>query len=190
MKIEFIKDYTAFDVVSNEGSSKSLTPTERYFPNGQITLVPDNFGRWLIENGFAKEYAGKSLEPIEDGDEYFVPDPANGLVWKHTKGSDKSADAKYVSSGFAFRSEEAAEKFNDYIKALVAVSEDPGFMERENKKGYVIDFDDKLDASTQCVTWTYPSAGELFFVNGAAADASLDKHMAEWLTIKNYEWRK
>lgn len=143
----------------------------------------DNFDEWF--------------EPVADewpqkGDTYWTVAP-DGTSFLDNWG-DFAGCRDRRAIGNVFKTEESAQRFVDYLKAVEAVRHDEGFMKMSRKIDYApCGYGLYQDHSKSIVPSTVDCsahAGEFYFDTYAHAQASLDKHRDEWQTILDYDWSK
>ena len=191
MKIKFIKKYVAFH--DFEGAFGTSTTYEV----GTIKNVSTKPAQWLINNGFA-EKVEEGVEWLHDGASYYQP-AVSGLARKFVPSYNEYWGDVYDEArrriGICYKTEEACQRFIDFLTAVEVVSHDEGFMKTDFQgSGYYmrlqyVDSDEVVFDRVAYVR-TIRYAGEFFFDTEEHAKASLDKHRDEWKIIANYDWSR
>lgn len=182
MKIRFVKEYRALQ----QSAACDV------YEVGLIDDATEDEAQWLIDNGFAEEVKESSLWEPEYGEKYYYLDSGGCISrsdWKYT-----GFDAWRHDIGNVFKTEELAQRFVDYLKAVEVVSHDEGFMKISRKidyspRGYGVyrGFGKSIIAEVSDMA---VSAGEFYFDTYEHAKASVKTHQNEWQTILNYDWSK
>lgn len=182
MKIKFIKEYVAVDPVPTSGI------IHRYRV-GETKEITPYTAQWLIDNGFAEKVEKKW--PTYDDQHWYV-DRAGDVM--SNRWTCDSFDDRLKAIGNVFKTEESAQRFIDYLKAVETVRHDEGFMKPSRKINYspcgygvYRGFGKSIIAE---VSDTTVSAGEFYFDTHEHAKASVEAHQPEWQTILNYDWSK
>ena len=191
MKIKFIKEYVAVDPVPTSGI------IHRYRV-GETEEITPYTAQWLIDNGFAKEAKESGWWKPKLDDIYYVVYP-DGLIASCTW-DGCPVDENRFFNGAIFKTEEAAERWRDYLKANATVRQDEGVMtpkevesaERSNGDVWCISYtlDRGLFAYTCRLDVVPTRVGTIYFNSPEHAQASLDKHPDEWKIIANYDWSR
>lgn len=201
MKIKFLKEYKFLRGFEND---VKFTTTQ-IFKDATIDTVedevPDEDVQWLIDNGFAEEVKKSGWWKPKYGDRYYFIDDSGYTredVW-----GDNFWDVDRYKLGNVFKTEEAAERYRDYMEAIATVRQDEGVLTPEEVKklekcdGYLGDiysiaytcregtFVHRCDLNEE-----YPTAGVIHFDTKKHAQASLEKHPDEWKIIANYDWSR
>lgn len=191
MKIKFIKEYVAVDPATNSGIIHRFGETEE---------IKDYTAQWLIDNGFAEEVRESGWWKPKLGDVYYVVYP-DGLIASCTW-DGCTVDENRFFNGASFKTEEAAEHWRDYLKAIATVRQDEGVIDlqgiceeyetEDNKYNdfsvYTVAFDLYLRRLVVTDADEYISANAIWFEDEEHAQSSLDNHPDEWKTIVNYDW--
>ena len=208
MKIKFLKDFIAAQ--SDDYSDMHAIFIERgdivdvdgckY--NGHYFDMPKAQAQWLIDNGFAEEVKESGWWRPKDGEEYYAVS-SHGVVGKATFDPEGRLDCEAISMGNVFKTEEAAERYRDYLKAITTVRQDEGVIDLqgigekyettpENKYNdfsvYTVAFDLYLRKLVVIDSNEHITANAIWFDTEEHAQASLDNHPDEWKTIVNYDW--
>lgn len=204
MKIKFLKEYKFLRGFDND---IKLTTT-KIFKDAIIDTaedeIPDDDVQWLIDNGFAKKVAEEVKEsgrwkPKFDEKYCFVD--GCGKVGVNPWCNDELDECRY-SVGNIFKTEELAQAYTNYLKAVATVSQDKGFMkEGECDWGYPIYKGEVLHYKGGALhVEDFPLfvedspvrayANTLYFDTREHAIASLQNHRKEWETICAYKWGK
>lgn len=211
MKIKFLKDYAI-----NRGACPLeiggfvALETEIVKADTVVDLEKDNrddafsdeLVRWLIDNGFAEEVKESGWWKPKNGEEYYVVS-SHGMVGKATFYPENKLDCEAVSMGNCFKTEDAAERYRDYLKAIATVRQDEGVLtpeqinELEGKQGkaYHVGYMGKQNGEEVRLIVidlyeTWAPVGVILFDTGEHAQASLDNHSDEWKIIANYDWSR
>lgn len=181
MKIKFTKEYVAVDPATNSGIIHRF---------GEVEEIKDYTAQWLIDNGFAKKV--EERWPC-DGDKYWLVDTDGDTVC--VKWENDNQDDKLKAIGNRFKTEELAQRFVDYLKAVEVVRYDEGFMKISRKinydtYGYAISHSDWNKSLIAEKVESINHAGQFYFDTSEHAEASLDKHRYEWRTILDYDWSR
>ena len=204
MKIKFLKDFIAAQ--SNDYSDLHTILIERgdivdvdgcrY--NGHYFDMPKEQAQWLIDNGFAEEVKGSGWWRPKLGDTYYITYP-DGIIASCTW--DRcGVDENRFSNGAVFKTEEATERWRDYLKAIATVRQDEGVLtpnelqekKRDYKKVVFIGYDSMGRLATNPISlFSYDIViNAILFDNETNARASLDNHPSEWKIIANYDWSR
>ena len=191
MKIKFIKEYRAIPLSGGIDNDWGCYKDE-------VKDVHDDQGQWLIDNGFAEEVKESGWwTPERDEHYYYVT--LNGAVERATWfGTD--IDWGRLRMGYVFKTENAAYRYRDYLKAVATVRQDEGVLTPEE----ICRFYKNESGNIFVITTNFPvltvsqyenkflstAAGAIYFDTFGRAKASLDKHLNEWKTIANYDWRR
>lgn len=190
MKIKFIKEYLAVDPVTNSGIIHRLGETEE---------IEDCTAQWLIDNGFAEEVKESGWwKPKSDEKYYFVN--GYGNVWCDTW-DDLKGDHSKLSIGNVFKTEGAAERYKEYLKAVAIVRQDEGVIDLQGALErhetvdkaddfpmYTIAYNLYLKELIAVGAGDFMTANTIWFDSMEHADASLNKHPDGWKIIVNYDW--
>ena len=178
MEIRFIKEYRAL-LDDN---------TCRTYRAGQTWSVNITLAQWLIDNGFAKEVQESGWWKPKLGDIYYVAYP-DGLIASCTW-DGCTVDLNRFINGAVFKTKEATRRWRDYLKAIATVSQDDGFM-RKNDGGFgwpVIEYTTNNPGVDDIAGRQH--AGEFYFDTREHALNSAMNHTREWQTILNYDWSR
>ena len=211
MKIKFLKDYAINrgDCPLEIGGFAALE-TEIVKADTVVDLEKDNrddafsdeLVRWLIDNGFAEEAKESGWwKPKLDEMYYFVN--GYGSVWSDTW-DNLEGDRGKLAIGEVFKTEGAAERYRDYLKAIATVRQDEGVLtpERINERiknedlAYYVGYmgnrsnGEALCGCTMSFEDCWMPVGAILFDSEVHADRSLDKHPDEWKAIANYDWSR
>lgn len=190
MKIRIIKEFRGPGFITRVGETA----------DSRLSEEPDKaeeWYKWLIDSGFAEEIVESGLwMPKMDEAYHYIDSGGNILrtVWKNF-----SNDRQRCSIGNCFKTPEATDRWLDYLNAVVTVRQDDGVLTPEQIRGkYCGSFihyigvyqDGQLD-----VAWKSPEdestvSSAIYFDTKGHAQASLDKHPAEWKIIANYDWSR
>ena len=191
IKIKFIKEYVAVDPATNSGIIHRFGETEE---------IEEYTAQWLIDNGFAEEVKESGWWKPKDGEEYYFTDDSGCIKQDTWRNSFWQVDC--YRSGNVFKTEEAVKRYWDYLKAIATVRQDEGVidLQRAFDRRESVSSD---DFSVYTIAYSfYPrqlvvvgsfdcmSANAIWFDTIDHADASLDKHPDQWLTIANYDWSR
>lgn len=123
---------------------------------------------------------------------YCFVDDTGDIRYKRWR--DDSADKIRWSLGNCFKTDKAAERYRDYLKAIITVRQDEGVLTPAQvaKDGYVYYIYDNnefgpvtYEAYAACI-----SVNTVLFDTKEHVKASRDNHPAEWKTIANYDWSR
>ena len=102
--------------------------------------------------------------------------------------------------GYVFKTESAAYRYRDYLRATTTVRQDEGVLtpkEVESAEcsngviwGITYTYGSGLFVHTCRLAMELPQIGAIYFSSRERANASLDKHPDEWKTIANYDWSR
>lgn len=192
MKIKFIKEYVAVDPTTNSGIVYRFGETEE---------IDEYTAQWLIDNGFAEEVKASGWWKPGNGGRYYYVNDDGEIIEKVWLPFGSPTDEKRFSIGNYFRSNVAAERYRDYLKAIATVRQDEGVLTLGGTidaadigamVGRIIvnDMTGNLAASMCNLHSDEPSVGTIYFGTCKQAQASLDKHPDEWKIIANYDWSR
>ena len=104
-------------------------------------------------------------------------------------------DKESMAIGNVFKTKEAAERYRDYLKAIVTVRQDEGVLTPDDvRKTLARDgtvYTIGISRTMLSVNRFYnTSAGAIYFDTGYNAKTSLNEHQDEWKIIANYDWSK
>lgn len=176
MDIRFIKEYRALQ-----------SDVYDIYEVGTIENMPEMAAQWLIDNGFAEEVEESGWKP-KYGEKYFYVG-YDGFVHSCLWEND-SLDNARLKLGSVFKTEEATERYRDYLEAIATVSQDDGFM-RKGDGGFgwpVIEYTTNNPGVEDIAERQH--AGEFYFDTREHALNSAMNHTREWQTILNYDWSK
>ena len=153
---------------------KFLKPFRLYNPIGVDLMMNEgtvenmektDYAKWLIDNGFAEE--------VEE--EQWI--------------NDATIDVSTNKVQLEFADDMEAIDFQNFIRAVKAVSSDAGFMTRgSDRVGWTICLKD--DGQLGTTVTSYELASGFCFEWGSDAEASIKNHPDEWKTIAKYKWGK
>ena len=188
MKIKFLKDYRyPGGGYSNKGDVQTFEDTE--------------FVKWAIGNGFAEEVKESGWWKPGNGGRYYYVNDDGEIIEKPWLPFGSPTDEKRFIMGNCFRSNVAAERWRDYLKAIATVRQDEGVLTPEEVMhaadagttiGRVVVNDRTRDlvAGYSNLYITSQSVGAIYFDTCEHAQDSLDKHPDEWKIIANYDWSR
>ena len=122
------------------------------------------------------------------------------MVGKATFWVESRLDCEAISMGNVFKTDGAAERYRDYLKAIATVRQDEGVLTPRE-----IESADSCGRTVWCITYTFdsgffvytcrlamllPQIGAIYFNSRGHANASLGKHPDEWKIIANYDWSR
>ena len=188
MKIKFIKPFRFIGNSPDDGSDDTV-------PIGHIVdLENDESTQWLIDNGFAEEVQESGWWKPKSGEEYYAVS-SHGMVGKATFDPESELDCEAISMGNIFKTEAAADRYRDYLKAIATVRQDEGVLTPEkvretlNQGGTV--YTVGTNATALSVEHFYnTSAGAVYFDTLYNANTSIGNHLDEWRIIANYNWSR
>lgn len=197
MKIKFLKDYKFLRGFEND---VKLTTTQ-IFKDATIDTVedevPDEDVQWLIDNGFAEKVDEQWLH---DGASYYKP-AVSGLARKFVPSyneycGDDAHDEARRRIGICYKTEEACQRFIDFLTSVEAVRHDEGFM-KYNKtccevwelRRMYLDVNGRFTAHKVESEFLH-HLGAFYFDTEEHAIASSKRHHSEWETILNYDWSR
>ena len=183
MKIKFLKPFRLYNPVGDDVM----------MGEGAIENVKEDYAEWLIDNGFAKEVLESGWwKPKFDEMYYFLDGYGKACVqpWLNDK-----LDKYRYSMGECFKTEKAADRYRDYLKAIATVRQDEGVLAPDDvRKTLARDgtvYTIGINSTMLSVEHFYnTSAGAVYFDTGYHAKSSLDKHPDEWRIIANYDWSR
>lgn len=159
--------------------------TLRYTVSFGVNYLVENLDELLeeIQPGYKRWRA-------ERGELYYCVD-SNGLVASEME-SRWGCDDRRHDIGNYFKSEAEAQAYADYLKALATVRDDakgfePDWSDNEQPKFYVC-YLPEIELLSINETWQSADNGVFglpYFETREGAQASIEKHGAEWLTIFN-----
>ena len=184
MKIKFLKEFRLYNPIGDD-----MTMDEGAIDN----MEKEDYAQWLIDNGFAEEVKECGWWKPKLGEKYFYAASFGGVLsetWDDLKG-----DRNKFSIGNVFKTERAAGRWRDYLKAIVTVRQDEGVMTPEkvretlNQDGTV--YTVGTNATALSVKHFYnASAGAVYFDTIYNANTSIGNHLDEWRIITNYDWSR
>lgn len=180
MKVKFLKDYRY--------------PGGGYSNKGDVQTFEDaEFAKWAIDNGFAEEVKESGWwKPKPDEKYYFLGSigEIGAIPWYNDK-----LDKYRYSVGNMFKTDGAAERYRDYLKAIATVRQDEGVLTPEkvretlNQDGTV--YTVGTNATALSVKHFYnASAGAVYFDTVYHANTSIGNHLDEWRIISSYDWSR
>lgn len=193
MKIKFLKPFRLYnpigdDMMMGEGAIEN---TEK-----------EDYARWLIDNGFAKEVIESGWWKPGNGENYYFIDGDGTILY------DKYKDTFYnkyrVSVGNCFKTYFAADRYRDYLEAVTTVRQDEGVLTPEQINELIKNEDlayyvgyasnrgngEVLCGCTMSFEDCWVPVGAILFDTEEHADASCKKHPDEWKIIANYDWSR
>ena len=208
MKIKFLKNFMAAQ--SNDFSDLHAILIERgdivdvdgckY--NGSYFDMPKEQAQWLIDNGFAEEVQEPNCWKPKYDEQYFYvghDSYVHPCIWKNDE-----LDNGRLKLGLVFKTEEAAEHYRDYLKAIATVRQDEGVLTPEQVNELIRNEDlayyvgymgnrsngEVLCGCTMSFEDCWMPVGAILFDSEVHADHSLDNHPDEWKIITNYDWSR
>lgn len=178
MKIKFLKPFRLYNPVGDD----------TMMGEGSVENVKEDYAEWLIDNGFAEEVLESGWWRPQAGKNYYTV-RSNGDVVS-LKWLEDRFDEGSQAIGNIFKTEAAAERYRDYLKAIATVRQDEGFM-RKNGGGFgwpVIEFTTNNPGVDDIAGRQH--AGEFYFDTREHALDSAMNHTREWQTILNYDWSR
>lgn len=179
MKIRFIKPFRLYNPIGDD-----MMMAEGAIEN----MEKEDYAQWLIDNGFAEK---ATYGWLYDSCEYYT---LGAFCTVSAGWGGSEVDAFRRDCGLAFKTDELAQRFVDYLKAVETVRHDEGFMKQSRKIDYTpcgygvyCGFGKSLIAGVSDIT-VY--AGEFYFDTYEHAKASIKTHRDEWQTILDYDWSK
>lgn len=156
----------------------------------------DNFDEWfeeIKESGWWK--------PQEDDGFWSIS--SDGTSFANIWGND-CYDNGRMDIGNVFKTEEAADRFANYLKAIATVRQDEGVLTPEqihrleisNGQAYHVALmgnqngEKVLGSCAMDFYDIWAPAGVILFDTEEHADASRKKHLEEWKVIANYDWSR
>lgn len=178
MKIKFIKPFRFIGNAPDDGPDGTV-------PVGYIVdLENDESTQWLIDNGFAVR---ATYGWLHDSGEYYTLG-AYCTVSSGWGGSE--VDEFRRDCGLVFKTDELAQRFVNYLKAVETVSHDEGFMKKESDCYVSSIVENSVVGAVINNVAFRQHAGEFYFDTYEHAEASLKAHRPEWNTIFDYDWSK
>lgn len=192
MKIKFIKDYRFIGNDPDDGSDTTVKT------GSVIDLENDESTKWLIDNGFAEEVKESGWWRPKKGDKYYFIDDSGYIkcdIWDNS-----FWEVDRYKMGNVFKTEEAADRYRDYMEAIATVRQDEGVLTPEQireKESWHCDVyyiwktiagDCRVKKLDLANIYACPNA--IFFDEASDAEASLEKHPDEWKIIANYDWSR
>ena len=130
-------------------------------------------------------------KPKFDEEYYFLDNTGDVDVYPWQ--NDEIDEYRY-SVGNCFKTEKAAERYRDYLKAIATVRQDEGVLtpEQAANNGYIyyICTHNEFGPVVHGFNADYVSVNTVLFDTREHAQASLDKHPDEWEIIANYDWSR
>lgn len=185
MRIKFLKEYKYPEVDISAGAVRN---SEGYYLKDEV----EEWFQWLIDNGFAEEVKESGWWKPKLDDIYYVVYP-DGLIASCTW-DGCPVDENRFFNGAIFKTEEAAERWRDYLKAIATVRQDEGVLTPEQvvKSSYVYCIYDNNEFGP--VVHEYYAActpvNTVIFDTKEHAIASRNKHPDEWQIIASYDWSR
>lgn len=179
MKIKFLKPFRLYNPIGDD----------MMMDKGTIeNMEKEDYAQWLIDNGFAEEVKEPGWWKPRLRERYYYIGP-NGGVYNNQWEND-SIDNARLKLGSVFKTEEATERYRDYLEAIATVGQDEGFM-RKSDGGFgwpVIEYTTNNPGVDDIAERQH--AGEFYFDTREHALNSAMNHTREWQTILNYDWSK
>ena len=179
MKIKFLKDYRY--------------PGGGYSNKGDVQTFEDaEFAKWAIDNGFAEEVKECGWWKPKLNEKYFYVSGFCEVLSDTWNDLEVDRDRFFV--GNVFKTEGAAGRWRDYLKAIATVRQDEGVLTPEQgmKVSYVYCIYDNNEFGP--VVHKYYAVctpvNTVLFDTSEHAQDSLDKHPDEWKIIANYDWSR
>lgn len=193
MKIKFLKPFRLYNPIGDD-----LMMDEGTVEN----MEKEDYAKWLIDNGFAEEVKESGWWKPKLDDIYYVVYP-DGLIASCTW-DGCPVDENRFFNGAIFKTEEAAERWRDYLKAIATVHQDEGVLtpeqineriKNEDLAYYVGYAGSRSNGAVLCgCTMGFDDCcmplGVILFDTEEHADASCKKHQDEWEVIANYDWSR
>ena len=191
MKIRFVKEYVAVDPATNSGIIHRFGETEE---------IEEYTAEWLIDSGFAEKVKANEWWKPKKGEAYYYLDDSGTVTYRIWM--DDNSDENRFRIDNCFKTREATKKWRDYLKAIAIVRQDEGVidLQRAFDRRESVSSD---DFSIYTIAYSfYPrqlvvvgsfdcmSANAIWFDTIDHADASLNKHPEQWLTIADYDWSR
>ena len=129
------------------------------------------------------------FKEIKDSEEYFYI-TTDGSVYFAIKGRDEELENDRKSIGNYFETEEEAEKYLEYLKAIEIIKRDtkgfqPNWNNSKQDKFYGYYFSDEENIY---YSWTRKAkSAEIYFKSKKDIEESFTKHQNEWKTYLTYE---
>lgn len=191
MKIKFIKEYRALVGEALSGSATCAV--------GTVVDTTEKSAMWLIDNGFAEEVKESGWWKPRKGEKYYFVNSSGQIESGFWWGADIDMDR--FTMGNCFKTEGAAERCSNYLKAVVTVRQDEGVLTPKEvmhatKVGIIVgqiiirDRSRNPEASVCNLGVVYPSLGTVYFSTKEHAQAGLDNHPDERKIIANYDWSR
>ena len=179
MKIKFLKDYRY--------------PGGGYSNKGDVQTFEDaEFAKWAIDNGFAEEVKECGWWKPKLNEKYFYVSGFCEVLSDTWNDLEVDRDRFFV--GNVFKTEGAAGRWRDYLKAIATVRQDEGVLtpEQAAKNGYIyyICVHNEFGLVVHGFNADYVSVNTVLFDTREHAQASRDKHRDEWEIIANYDWSR
>lgn len=183
MKIKFLKPFRLYnpigdDMMMDEGTIENMEK--------------EDYAEWLIDNGFAEKVKESGWWKPRLGERYYYFG-SDGEVYNNQWEND-SLDNARLKLGSVFKTEEATERYRDYMEAIAIVRQDKGFMVPYKTSDKIVygfgiycDWNGVIRAERSDHQTV---AGEFYFDTHEHAKASVEDHQPEWQTILNYDWSK
>lgn len=179
---------TVFDMIGNIDVGKVLTmnaPREDAYAFEVDSI--DNFDEWF------EEVKQSSWEKPKVGDKYYIAYP-DGLIASCTW-DGCTVDENRFSNGAVFKTQEAAERYRDYLKAIVTVRQDEGVLTSNDARKILVRDGTVYTIGINCQMVSVKefyntSAGAVYFDTGYHAKSSNDNHPDAWEVIANYDWSR
>lgn len=189
MRIKFLKEYRAIGDFGMPGKAIIV----RSIIGDTADNLDDEDAQWLIDNGFAEEVKESGWWKPQDNEKYFFVNSWGAVftidTWDHS-----TLNYGRLSIGNCFKTQEAAERYRDYLKAIATVRQDEGVLTLEqaagNRYNYYIWIHDEFGLEVHGFNADYVSVNTVLFDTREHAQASLDEHPDEWKIIANYDWSR
>lgn len=191
MKIKFLKPFRFIGNNPDDGSDDTV-------PVGHVVdLENDESTQWLIDNGFAEEVKDTDWWKPKKKERYYFVTLNGAVVNAIWFGTD--IDWGKLIMGYVFKTENAAYRYRDYLKAITAVRQDKGVLTPEqicdeHCDGYIHYIGVRQNGClvVDCISVERGTAiaSAIYFDTYKHAKASLNKHSNEWEIIANYDWSR
>ena len=179
---------TVFDMIENIDVGKVLTmnaPREDAYAFEVDSI--DNFDEWF------EEVKQPSWEKPDLNHLYFYVDDTGPISNRFWLGC--SVEEMRWSLGNCFKTEKAAERYREYLRAIATVRQDEGVLIPDDVRKTLARDGTVYTVGINCTMLSVEhlyntSAGAIYFDTGYNAKTSCDKHQDEWRTIADYDWSR
>lgn len=180
MKIKFLRPFRLYNPIGDAFIRDEGTVED---------MGKEDYAQWLVDNGFAEEVKELGWWKPKLKEEYYLLSNVGEIIDEPWLGS--RADEFRYSTGNCFKTEKAANRWRDYLKAVETVRHDEGFMEpaAEYHHGHGIGINCYGEPYAEQM-YTDHYAGRFYFDSSEHAKASVVAHQSEWKTILDYDWSK